>query len=99
MAQGWEARNQGLCPLPYITGEKKKVDLSNREILLMISLLLRMSIIILLSIHRLTGACSRSSQFLVKNKYAGPGKMAINGASNGGKLTPLLSFIRVLTSR
>ena len=71
----------------------------NREILLTILLVLRMSATILLSwFRRLTEASSWSSQYLVKNKYAGPGKVAINGASNGGELTPLLVLIRVLTS-
>ena len=45
--------------------------------------------------HDLAGsreAFSHSSQYLVKNKYAGPGKVAITGASNGGELTPASLF-------
>jgi hypothetical protein len=57
----------------------------------MISLLLRMSTTILLSCSRKLTELSWSSQFLVKNKYAGPGKVTITGASNGGKLN-LASF-------
>ena len=37
------------------------------------------------SVHSWT--FSHSSQFLVKNKYAGPGKVVIAGISNGGKVT------------
>ena len=70
-----------------------KLDLSNREILLMILLLLRTSGTILFSWFRgLTEVFSRLSQYLVKNKYAAPGKVAITGASNGGELTPSSYF-------
>ena len=37
------------------------------------------------------------SEFLVNNKYAGPGKVAISGASNGGQ-TPTLVSVLVLSS-
>jgi hypothetical protein len=38
------------------------------------------------------------SQFLVKNKYAAPGKVAISGASNGGQKSTPVSVL-TLTSR
>jgi hypothetical protein len=59
--------------------------LLNREIVSTISSLLRMSIIRQYSqFCRLTKGFFLQSQFLVKNKYAALGKVAINGAPNGG---------------
>jgi hypothetical protein len=69
----------------------RRLDLSNRKILLMISLLLRMSVNYWFRMLMEVFSCL--SQFLV---VCGS---AITSASNGGELTLLLTFIQLLTSR